>query len=254
MSTLKSDSANTIQRNGYFQNSIFLKILSIPLIFFGGLYAFIYTILGFFKILNKENMSVVFSRWLHSTMRLLGFPEVRIIGRSDVPEMPRAKVYVGNHQSNWDLVIYAKMVPPRTYVLGKKEIFWIPIFGQFFFLAGNFLIDRSSKEAGKKCIEAMNKRIAKKNHSLFVFPEGTRNKDLDTILRPFKIGAFKIAKDTGAYIAPVLSLSAPKGRSSPIFLEYLDPIDPNDFADAESLMTHTHKIMLDHLKSFLSKN
>ena len=100
----------------------------------------------------------------------------------------------------------------------------------------------------------MNKRIAKKNHSLFVFPEGTRNKDLDTILRPFKIGAFKIAKDTGAYIAPVLSLSAPKGRPSPIFLEYLDPIDPNDFADAESLMTHTHKIMLDHLKSFLSKN
>lgn len=242
-----------LRRNDYFQKSLYLRVLSILLVAFGGFYAFVYAVLGFVRVLSPNNMSHFFSRSLYYSLRALGFPQVRLTGRKDIPTSDGSKIFVGNHQTNWDIVIYAKMVPHKTYVLGKRELLKIPIFGQFFYLAGNFLIDRSSKEAGKKCIEAMNRRISEKKHSLFVFPEGTRNKDLNVLLQPFKIGAFKIAKDTGAPIAPIVALVPPRGRPSTVCLDFLEPINPNDFTDAESLMKYTHNVMQQHLKSYLER-
>src|SRR5579862_4324616 len=51
-------------------------------------------------------------------------------------------IYVANHQHNMDLFTFGSMYPPRTVVIGKKEIMRIPVFGLMFKAMGNILLDR----------------------------------------------------------------------------------------------------------------
>ena len=53
-------------------------------------------------------------------------------------------IYVGNHQSNADMLIQSKCFRPRTVCIGKKELIWIPFFGALFYFTGHILIDRKN--------------------------------------------------------------------------------------------------------------
>ncbi len=239
-------------RNTYFQKSLWLKILIIPLIVFGGFYTIPLSLLRLLRVIPQKHLSKIYCRMLYGSLRLLGYPKVVLRGRTELLGTNKPIVIVGNHQSNWDIVTYSRAFPSNTYVLAKKELFKIPLFGQFFYLSGNFLIDRSNKRAGSRTLQAMNKRIMDSGDSLFVFPEGTRNKDPNVVLQDFKIGAFKVAKETGADIVPVMSLVHPTGRPSPVILEVMDPISPANFENAEKLKRHTHELMKNRLAKFLS--
>jgi len=46
-------------------------------------------------------------------------------------------VYVANHQTDADVVVYGNIYPPNTVVIGKTEISRIPLFGLFFKASGN---------------------------------------------------------------------------------------------------------------------
>ncbi|MEO4048809.1 1-acylglycerol-3-phosphate O-acyltransferase [Pseudomonas sp. CAU 1711] len=129
-------------------------------------------------------------------LRLKLKAEVRSLYGQDRP-----CVIVANHQSNYDLYVLGRVVPPRTVSIGKKSLKWIPFFGQLYWLAGNVLIDRGNTRQAKQAMLQTTETLQRRATSIWVFPEGTRN--LGKGLLPFKKGAFQMAIAAGVPIIPV---------------------------------------------------
>lgn len=110
---------------------------------------------------------------------------------------------VCNHRSIIDPLI-VEMALKQSNIYGvwvaKKELYNSFFFGKFTRNAGTIFLDRSSKQmAGffKDVKEALDK-----NQSIFIFPEGTRNKSHDAI-GEFKNGSQLIAIKNRVNIIPV---------------------------------------------------
>ena len=76
--------------------------------------------------------------------------------------------------------------------------------------------------------------------SIFIFPEGTRNKTEDSLL-PFKAGSFKIATKSGCDIIPVAINNSsavfedhfPKIKKAHVIIEYGKPIPVTELSRDE---------------------
>lgn len=157
-------------------------------------------------------------------VKLIFFHRERITAR-------RPAVFVANHQSGSDLGLIGSACPQRSVIVAKKEIQNIPLFGWFFKIAGNLMIDRKKTFEAKSQMEDIRGMMAKRNLNLVIFPEGTRSKT-QTFL-PFKKGAFHLAIATGYPVVPVVCSSL-KGRAvwenfdlkgGHVILSVLEPIE-----------------------------
>ncbi|MCK5882876.1 MAG: 1-acyl-sn-glycerol-3-phosphate acyltransferase [Bacteriovoracaceae bacterium] len=110
-------------------------------------------------------------------------------------------IFVANHQHNIDFLIAALIMKPNTVTIGKTDLAKIPVFGQFYTLSGNILVDRSSPKKAIRALRLLGTTIREKSISVWVFPEGTRN--VGDVLLPFKRGAFVSAIEAQAPIIPV---------------------------------------------------
>lgn len=143
-------------------------------------------------------------------------------------QQQRACIIICNHQSNYDLYVLGRIVPPRTVSVGKKSLKWLPFFGQQYWLAGNMLLDRSNPMRSRKALHATTDALKNRDTSIWIFPEGTRNHGKG--LLPFKKGAFQMALAAGVPIIPVCVSSYPRHidvkrwRGSEIRLRSLAPI------------------------------
>ena len=80
--------------------------------------------------------------------RMMGW-RVEVENR-DRLEAFRPGVLVANHQSILDVVTFGSAFPRRTVSAGKREIGRIPIFGWFYRLSGNLVIDRQRRPPGPR--------------------------------------------------------------------------------------------------------
>lgn len=85
-------------------------------------------------------------------------------------------IFVGLHQSNWDIVTMAHLPQPGLVCVGKKSLLYAPIFGILFFLSGNILLDREKRSKAGETFMKIVQRIQNKHLSIWMFPEGTRSK------------------------------------------------------------------------------
>ncbi len=165
-----------------------------------------------FLVAAVINFAIVFLRPFNpDNTRLCGavysVPALRILGLTADIDMVALKnhanpfVIVANHQSNYDLFVFGGVVPRRTVSIGKTGLKWVPLFGQIYWLAGNVLIDRGNAVKAKSAMLKTTEVMHKKDTSIWVFPEGTRNFGRD--LLPFKKGAFQTAIASGAPIVPL---------------------------------------------------
>lgn len=141
-----------------------------------------------------------------------------------------------NHASQLDAFLVMAAFPPRGCGVGKKEVLWLPMFGQAYWLAGMLLIDRSSPQ---KAIEEMN-RLSAVVHELglspVISPEGTRSPD--GTLGPFKKGVVHMAIATGLPIRPLVIQHAWRNmrprqfriRTGALRAEVLPDIDTADWS------------------------
>ena len=113
----------------------------------------------------------------------------------------RHYVIVANHQSMLDILVVLAGLPHHFKFIAKKELFSIPFIGWHIALANYIPIDRSSPESGKRAILAARHQLERGTSVLF-FPEGTRSPDGE--IKAFKTGAFKIARETGTEILPLV--------------------------------------------------
>ena len=110
-------------------------------------------------------------------------------------------VFVGNHQSHFDVPIVFSLLPMTVRFFTKKELFRIPLFGSALSAVGMIKIDRSNHEKSVKSMNQAVETIRDRNVSVVIFPEGTRSPDGK--LQPFKKGGFIVAIKGGVPIVPV---------------------------------------------------
>jgi 1-acyl-sn-glycerol-3-phosphate acyltransferase len=115
----------------------------------------------------------------------------------------RPCVFVSNHQSIMDLLVYGAVVPRRTVAVGKHELSKIPLFGWFFRASGNLVIERGNPEAAREMLAAAGRRLREEGLSVWFMPEGHRNAGGE--LLPFKTGAFRLAAAAGVPVVPVVA-------------------------------------------------
>ncbi|MBI1749792.1 MAG: 1-acyl-sn-glycerol-3-phosphate acyltransferase [Acidobacteria bacterium] len=116
-------------------------------------------------------------------------------------------IFVANHTSNADPPAVVGAIPRRVALLGKKEVFRVPILGTVLRLAGFVPVDRANRESAIASVDEALENL-KGGVSYLVFPEGTRSPD--GRLRPFKKGSFVMAIRAQAPIVPVSVIGAHK--------------------------------------------
>ena len=124
---------------------------------------------------------------------------VRIEGREHI-DPKRAYVMVANHQSLLDILVLFRLFVHFKWV-SKEEIFRIPWIGWNMSLNRYIKLRRGDRESVRRMMAAASNALQEGN-SIMIFPEGTRS--VDGRLKPFKPGAFILAKENRAPLLPIL--------------------------------------------------
>jgi 1-acyl-sn-glycerol-3-phosphate acyltransferase len=140
------------------------------------------------------------ARWFgREVVRALGVDLVAS-GAHHVPT-DRAYVYMSNHQSHLDIPMLYATLPSRTIrMLGKKELFQIPVWGRGLKAAEFIAVDRSNHARALESIDRAASLI-RDGVSIYLAPEGTRS--VTGKIGKLKKGGFHLALDTHTPIVPV---------------------------------------------------
>lgn len=178
----------------------------------------------------------------------LGGVRVRAEGLDNIP--PEVCIFVANHTSNADPPAVVSAIPRRVALLGKKEVFRVPILARALRLASFVSVDRSNREAAIASVERALVEL-KKGVPFLVFPEGTRSPDAR--LRPFKKGTFVMAISAGVPVVPISVVGAHrimrKGEFAlfpgEILVKFHPPVDARPFSvdEKEELIARVHAVV-----------
>lgn len=117
----------------------------------------------------------------------------------------RPAVFIGNHQTELDLLFLGAIFPPYCSVTAKKSLKNWPFLGWFMALSGTVFIDRANRESALKAFDAAATEMQTHKQSVFIFPEGTRSYTTKPDMLPFKKGAFHLAVKAGVPIVPIVA-------------------------------------------------
>ncbi|MFI3305224.1 MAG: lysophospholipid acyltransferase family protein [Rikenellaceae bacterium] len=166
----------------------------------------------------------------------------------------KSYVIVMNHSSMLDIPILY-MLPLNFRWVSKREVFSIPIFGQFLRLHGDITIERGNGKAAMEQVTRQGCEWIRRGASVAIFPEGTRTRTGE--IGRFKAGAFNLAREAGVEILPVVidgTRSMIRGglfdwRSS-LTLRVLQPVvcDNGDHVATREVMDRVRADMSDALE------
>ena len=140
------------------------------------------------------------ARWFGRRVVELLDVDLHASGAENVP-LGRAYVYMSNHQSHLDIpMLYATLPSPTIRMLGKKELFDIPLWGRGLRAAEFIEVDRSDHAKAVRSIDHAA-QLVKDGVSIYLAPEGTRSRD--GRIGKLKKGGFHLALGTATPIVPV---------------------------------------------------
>lgn len=127
-----------------------------------------------------------------------------VIDPKGVLDTVRPAVFIGNHQTELDVLMLGCMFPKYCSVTAKKSLKKIPFLGQFMALSGTVFIDRKNTKDAREAMAGAAREMTERKQSVYMFPEGTRSYSKEPELLPFKKGAFHLAVQAGVPIVPVV--------------------------------------------------
>ena len=179
-------------------------------------------------------------------VRLAGV-RVEVIGRNRF-DHSRSYIFMTNHASNLDPPIEVPLIPRRTSVMVKKELFKTPILGTAMRMGDLVPVDRGNRDAGIEAVEEA-KAVVGKGLNMIIYVEGKRS--FDGKLLPFKKGPFYLAMECGVPVIPMTIVGThyamPKTRFAirpgKVQVIFHDPIEPRDFGGRECLMEKVRAVI-----------
>jgi len=117
----------------------------------------------------------------------------------------RPAVFIGNHQSELDVLMLGCMFPKYCSVTAKASLKKTPFLGWFMTLSGSVFLDRANSKDARQAMSGAADEMRTKRQSVYMFPEGTRSYAKEPTLLPFKKGAFHLAVQAQVPIVPVVA-------------------------------------------------
>lgn len=121
---------------------------------------------------------------------------------NDILGTTRPAVFIGNHQTELDVLMLGALFPKYCSVTAKSSLKRVPFLGWFMSLSGSIFIDRKNNKNAREAMQGAADEVQAKRQSVYMFPEGTRSYAKDPMLLPFKKGAFHLAVQAGVPIVP----------------------------------------------------
>lgn len=173
--------------------------------------------------------------------------DITYIGRENIPK-DQAVLYVGNHNSYFDILLTYSQCPGLTGYVAKSEMLRYPLLRDWMKRLYCLFLDRTDMRAGLQTILTGIDYI-KQGISVCIFPEGTRSRDGQ--MQPFKEGSMKMAQKTGCPIIPMAITNSaeifenhlPRVKPCRVIVEYGAPIYPKELSREEQkfLGSYTQK-------------
>jgi len=186
------------------------------------------------------NLLYRMSMWGALTGVKLAGVKVETVGLEKI-DPSRTYIFMSNHASNLDPPILLPLIPGRTSVMAKKELFRYPILGETMRMGSLVPVDRGNRDAGIAAVKAAAEVIRQGIH-MTIYVEGKRS--FDGKLLPLKKGPFYLAMECGVPVVPVTIVGThtlmPKARfridPGTARIIFYDPIEPQEFVSREGLM------------------
>jgi len=199
-------------------------------------------LLGFPWTLFTGNVSFLYrmGMWGSWTGICIAGIKVKTIGL-DKLDPARTYVFMVNHVSNIDPPLLLPLIPRRTSVMARKELFGYPLLGKMMRLGSLVPVDRGNRESGIAAVRAAS-HVIRSGINMTIFVEGKRS--YDGRLLPFKKGPFYLAEECDVPVVPVTIVGThaimPKRRFAirpgTVTVIFHDAIEPRDFGGRERLM------------------
>lgn len=175
----------------------------------------------FFDRTSRRFHDVIAMAWMRCSLWTVRV-RPKVLNQHLIPTHTSNVVYVANHTSYLDIFVFAYLFRRIKYV-SKAEIFKIPIVGWAMQMAGNIALVRASTRGQMEAYRKMVRTLAG-GVSLVIFPEGTRSET--GVLRRFKPGAFRAAKQKKALVVPITILGTREIMPSSAYVPLHYPKDP----------------------------
>jgi 1-acyl-sn-glycerol-3-phosphate acyltransferase len=217
-------------------------IRTLTMLAFWVLAAPIAALVGFPWTFISGNVSLLYRMFMFGAwngVRLTGV-RVQTIGL-DKLDPARTYIFMSNHVSNLDPPITIPLIPRRSSVMVKKELFNYPILGRAMRMGSLVPVDRGNRDAGIEAVR-ISKQVVQQGLNMAIYVEGHRS--FDGKLLPFKKGPFYLAMECGMPVVPITITGThdvmPKGRFAIkpglVTVNFHSPIEPKDFGSRECLM------------------
>jgi 1-acyl-sn-glycerol-3-phosphate acyltransferase len=183
---------------------------------------------------------------------------LNVMGREHM-QPGAAYLIMSNHQSHFDIPILFHALGSDMRMIGKSELFRVPVFGGALRHAGFIEIDRSNRHRALESLERA-KSLLRRGTSVWMAPEGTRSPSGE--LLSFKKGGFVLAMDAGWPILPVSiqgtrDILPARGviarRAAEVRVTVHEPIHPSSPADAPSPPRDSRRLLMARVRDAISK-
>ena len=147
---------------------------------------------------EKRDLRIKYSQTLLSKLNI----NIEVINKQNIPKDGKY-LLISNHRSIIDPLIIEIALKDSSihgFWVSKKELYNSLFFGTFTRNANSILLDREASNMSSFFKDT--KEVVNNGNSIFIFPEGTRNKE-NTPLSSFKDGARLVALKNRLPILPV---------------------------------------------------
>ena len=160
----------------------------------------------------------------------------------------RAYIFMSNHTSTLDPPIMIPLIPRRTSVMVKKELFSYPLLGAVMRIGDLVPVDRGNRDAGIAAVRDAVK-VIRGGLNMMIYVEGKRS--FDGRLLPFKKGPFYLAVECNVPVVPMTIIGTerlmPKARFSitpgTVTVKFHAPIEPAEFVSRDHLMAKVREVI-----------
>ncbi len=221
-------------------------ILSIPM-------WLVLLILGVFNKKAKEKISYNIVAWAFGVVAFLAGVKYEVRGYNNIPK-DKAVLFIGNHQSFFDVVLGYHICPAITGFLSKKTFEKVPLLNVWMHMNYCIFLTRTDPRADLKLMLKAQDYI-KAGISMFIFPEGTRSKTGE--MAEFHDASFRLSTKTGCPIIPVafsntrevFETHLPRLKKTHVIITFCPAIDPATLEgdDKKHIGAYVRNIIQDQL-------
>ena len=192
---------------------------------------------------RKKSRIIKFNRY-HKIMKkadkVFGV-DFYVEGKENLP-VSQSYLITPNHQSMLDAVIFFDLIDDPVSFASKSELRNVFIAGDAVRSIEGVFLERDNLRQEIKMMKIIENSMKNDNLKWVIFPEGTRTKDEELVMNPFKPGAFKPAQRAGVSIIPVALYGSFRvlqkklhWKKYPVQVSFLKPIKKEEYENLDTI-------------------